>query len=335
MITPAAAQGVVNSSLGTDLISAKVPKNKVVATVSVGTGPEAIVVSPDSSLVYVAAENTVSVIDAGTMTVTANIPVSGDPFSIAISPNGETLFVPDYSGNTVAVVDTATKTVTTRITVGTAPDCVAVSPDGQWVYVAAYVGGTVSVINAKTNQLSGEPIVIGGDLDALVFAPDGKLVYASAAEGPGYFGWINTDLQTYTRIPDGKFSPFFLCILPNGKRLYGATQDFKRGTEKIVAIAASDKKVVHEVVLPKEVNELNAMGLTADGKFLYVAALTTLSLNGEVFMVDTARNKIVGQPLQISSGPEPSAIVVSPDDKFAYVANVFDDTVTVIGISNE
>ena len=95
-----------------------------------------------------AGENALAVIDATSMAVTANIPVTGGSLSIAISPDGKTLYVPNYDADTVAVVDTVTKTVTTTITVGAAPDCVAVSPDGQWVYVAAYVGGTVSVIRS-------------------------------------------------------------------------------------------------------------------------------------------------------------------------------------------
>ncbi|MFZ0504470.1 MAG: YncE family protein, partial [Chthoniobacterales bacterium] len=224
--------------------------------------------------------------------------------------------------------------ITATITVGTAPDNVAVSPEGQWVYVAAYVGGTVSIINANTNQLSGNPIMIGNDLDALAVTPDGKQVYTAAYEGPGYFGWIDTDSQKFVRIRDGKLSPFFLCILPNSKRVYGVARTPNSATEKIVVITTGNNKVAHEVVLPKEINEVSAMGLTADGKFLYVGA-TTLPVNGEVFMVDTATNKFVGQPVQIGSGPGPTAVVISPDDKFAYVANISGNTVLVIKISND
>ena len=46
VITRVAAQGVVDNSLGTDLLITQVPKNKIVAALPVGNRPEAIAVSP-------------------------------------------------------------------------------------------------------------------------------------------------------------------------------------------------------------------------------------------------------------------------------------------------
>jgi YVTN family beta-propeller protein len=86
----------VLGALGSSLLSgfAYTPKNLVVATVHVGRLPSSLVVSPDSSLVYVGNEDSGSIsgIDAATNKVAFTIGVSGDPFYLAITPDGTKLY---------------------------------------------------------------------------------------------------------------------------------------------------------------------------------------------------------------------------------------------------
>ena len=75
-----------------------------VATVDVGTEPQAVVASPNGKFVYVANanDNTVQVIDTSSNTVTATIPVGRSPRALAITNDGdaddldETLYVPNF-----------------------------------------------------------------------------------------------------------------------------------------------------------------------------------------------------------------------------------------------
>src|SRR5258706_4787745 len=105
--------------------------------------------------------NTVSVMDTGTDTVIATIPVGVTPFGVAVSPDGSKVYVANISSNTVSVIDTATNTVSATITVGPpppdicAPICdmaVAGSPDGSKVYVTNTFSNskTVSVTDTAT-----------------------------------------------------------------------------------------------------------------------------------------------------------------------------------------
>jgi YVTN family beta-propeller protein len=78
----------------------------------------------------------VSVIDTASNAVTAQIPVGSNPLGIAITPDGRTAYVTDFSDDTVHVIDTATQAVTTTVNVGNGPLGIAITPDGRSVYVA-------------------------------------------------------------------------------------------------------------------------------------------------------------------------------------------------------
>jgi YVTN family beta-propeller protein len=82
---------------------------------------------------YVAdqAANTVSVIDTGTNTLIATVPVGSEPAGVAITPNGAFAYVTNYGGSTVSVIATATNTVTATVTVGSQPLGVAVTPTAR------------------------------------------------------------------------------------------------------------------------------------------------------------------------------------------------------------
>ena len=60
-------------------------------------------------------DNTVSVIDTTSSTVTATLTVGNSPFGVAVTPDGSTVYVGNRSDNTVSVIDTASNTVTATI----------------------------------------------------------------------------------------------------------------------------------------------------------------------------------------------------------------------------
>ncbi len=124
-------------------------------SISVGTHPYGVAVSPDGSLAYIAnnASGTVSVIDTAANTVINTIPVGTSPFGVAVSPDGASAYVTSLSGGTLSVIDTATNTITATIPVGGSPFGVAVSPDGSLAYVTNNGSGTVSVIDTATNTV--------------------------------------------------------------------------------------------------------------------------------------------------------------------------------------
>ena len=73
-------------------------------------------------------------------TGTTTIPVGVDPQAMAITPNGEYVYVVNNGGTdsnpSVSVISTATNTVIATIPVGSYPESVAVTPNGEYAYVS-------------------------------------------------------------------------------------------------------------------------------------------------------------------------------------------------------
>ena len=112
----------------------------VVGSITVGSGPQGVAVSPDGTRTYVTnvLDNTVSVIDTATDTVSAAIAVGSYPWAAVVSPDGTRLYVANQSGGSVTVIDASTNIPTAEIPVGSPAWGLAVSPDGTRLYVARW-----------------------------------------------------------------------------------------------------------------------------------------------------------------------------------------------------
>jgi YVTN family beta-propeller protein len=66
-----------------------------------------VAVDPGSHTVYVinGLDNSVSVIDASTRTVTATVPVGKSPAEVAVDPGTHTVYVTNHDDNTVSVIE--------------------------------------------------------------------------------------------------------------------------------------------------------------------------------------------------------------------------------------
>jgi YVTN family beta-propeller protein len=66
-------------------------------------------------------QNSVSVINTATNTVTATVAVGNNPGGIAVNPAGTFAYVANEFSNNVSVINTATNTVTATVNVGSVP----------------------------------------------------------------------------------------------------------------------------------------------------------------------------------------------------------------------
>ena len=96
----------------------------------------------------------VSVIDTSTNAVTATVTVGTGPSGVAITPNGSYAYVTNEGAGTVSVIDTSTNVVTATVTVGSSPTGVAITPNGAYAYVCNDGSGSVSVIDTSTNAVT-------------------------------------------------------------------------------------------------------------------------------------------------------------------------------------
>jgi YVTN family beta-propeller protein len=321
-VTEACAQ---ESSAG--ISATRLPKNKVIATVTVGSAPQGIVVTPNTDFVYVANGGSISIseIDTKTNTVAANIPLSYSPGALAIKPDGSTLYVANYYASSVSVIDTATNAVTATLTLTEGPTYLAMSPDGTQVYVLCNYqegSGIVSIIDTATNQVLTTTINIGGFPQSLVFTADGNYAY-EVNDPASSVTVIDTATQSISStLRTRQLHAGGLALLPNGKKL------FVTGDSSYVDVLNTSGTGKKKITLPQS-SGFNTPALTPSGLYLYLPIF--IGGSNSVLMIDTKTNQVAGSSITV--GTQPYSIAISPNAKRAYVSNYADGTVSVIDIA--
>jgi DNA-binding beta-propeller fold protein YncE len=180
--------------------AAKLPKNIVLTTITVGAGPNSIVVSPNSDLVYVAnlLDNPVSVINAKTDKIKGS-PYSANtaPLSMAITRDGKELYISNYtyleSSSTVTILNAETGAIIKTVPIPQLARYLAITPNGKevWVPNLSSGSGTISVIDTKTKEVNS--FALGAEPESVAFTPRGKTAYVidAGVEGIGGLYTVN------------------------------------------------------------------------------------------------------------------------------------------------
>lgn len=248
------------------------PTETAVATVPVGGRVHDIAVSPDGEYVYVARSDSVVVIN-GRHHIVARIPVSGPAKSLVTDADGKQLFVVAYDGS-VLVVDTRDYTAQT-LWGGGASD-VVVSPDGRHLYAAhnqVTDGGVDGVVSVIDIACATTVTTVPADnVVALTISPDGSRLYA-----------VLSDRRTYYHYPAGR-----LTIIDTASRAVVET----------IAVGACPETVT----------------ASPDGAYLYITHYDTCSVS--------AVNLTTGNVTAVALRDAPLAVAFTPDSGHAYVCNV-------------
>jgi DNA-binding beta-propeller fold protein YncE len=164
-----------------------------------------IVMNPDGRTAYVIGQSmaTTEIIPMATATNTPGKPLNTGQAdgALAITPDGQALYLADYGPNGVIPLATATNTAGKLIKVDGMVYAIAVSPDGNTAYVASEPRqkpgvnctgrtGEVTPISTATN-LPGRPLRVACDPYAVAVTPDGKTVWV------GSRNWV-TPISTAT-----------------------------------------------------------------------------------------------------------------------------------------
>ncbi len=261
-------------------------------------------------------DNTVSVIDTATNTVTATVTGLNNSYGVAVAPDGTKVYVTNFDSNTVSVIDAATNTVTATVPVGNQPTGVAVTPDGSQVYATNRLSRTISVIDTITNTVT-SPVNVGVNPLGVAVTPDGTKAYV-ANNGDDNVSVIDTTSNTVVAtIPVGH-RPGAVAVTPDGINVY------------VTNLCSDDVSVINTITnkVTATVNGLNipnGVVVIPDGTKAYVADYG----NATVSVIDTATNNITAT---VPVAPEscPFGVAVSPDGTKVYVANYYNKTVSVI-----
>ena len=256
-INAAGTRAYVTNSNSTTVTVIDIPSNKVIAIIGGFDGPSGFAITPDGTKAYVnnygapggllsGNGKTVRVVDLNTNTIIgAPITVDQAPASLAITPNGEFVYVINYvTGNpgtgTISIIQTSNNTVVGRITGFSGPFSIVINADGTTAYVTNFgsnnfspVGTTVSVVDLTTNTIS-NTIKLGTQPSGIALTPNGRFAYVTNYNTlylePGYYdltpgiGIVNIIDTCSNTVLCQTFvvgsSPANIAISSDGKRAY-------------------------------------------------------------------------------------------------------------------
>lgn len=209
------------------------------ASVAVGNTPTEIAFNPLGTKAYVTNQfsSNVGIIDVASNSQVDAISVTGNPFKVIVSPDGNTLYV-TTNANFVYRIDIASKTVTGSLATGQTANGLALSSDGSKLYVSTRDGGSVLEVNTAT-MTTARTFTTGGRTQEVVVGPgDAELYVANEFDGKLYIFNLATGAQsgTVANLGDG---PWGMAISPDGTKLWisvlwaGQVQVVDRATRTI------------------------------------------------------------------------------------------------------
>jgi YVTN family beta-propeller protein len=287
-------------------------------------------------------DNTVSVIDTQTNTVTATISVGPGPDGAAVNPAGTRVYVtnagmlrPDietgYYGSSVSVIDTAKNAVIATVPVGGGAYGVAVNPSGTRIYVASLAANTVSVIDASTNNVTAT-IKVEGTPYGVAVNPSGTRIYVTNVADKTVTV-INAVTNRVVATVHVGVNPWDIAVNLAGTRIYVANQ----ASYNVSVIDAKTNAVIDSVPIgmsPKELAKLSfgppIMGANPENIAVNPAGTRIYAANNNndnVSVIDATSNAVIAN---VSVGLGPKGIAVTPDGTKIYVLNSGNNTVSVI-----
>ncbi len=263
---------------------------------------------------------TVATFDALTGAFGAPLTFGGNPWGVAITPDGATAYVVNEASDSVIPVDTATNAPGTPIPVGSSPRTIGIAPDGATAYVANLGSNTVTPIDLAT-RTADAPIAVGSGPHGIAIAPDGSHVYVANIFS-GTVSVIDTATGTVVATIPGLSDPYTIAIAPSGATVYVTSLNGNDVTPIDTATEAAGTSI--PVGAPTY-----GIAISPDGATAYVSQRDT----GHVVPIDTATNT-AGAPIAIGTGPE--GLALTPDGRTAWVTDTWSgvDTVTPLDLAS-
>lgn len=335
---------------------------QVVARAKVGHKPRGLALSPDGRTLYVSNSwsDTITELDAATLAVERTLQAGWGPVGLATDGAGKTLYVANSIADSVSLIDLSSGAEIKRFSTHRYPEQVALSRDGKRVYVSnllphlgPYDEPPVSelLVLDAVKQIVADRILIPGAIELRHIAEAPPSVAPEAAQITGSRKQSGNGIRA---LQGGDL----LVPLLRPKNL-GPLIQVSQGwmlTHGMAVVRPSRTSAVDGT--PSTVAEVllddvdyyyagnDGAAFSPDGRL----ALVTSSEADTVSILDTSRlarrlQQVPADELpnrldsaatfvlkRLPTGHTPTAVVISPDGRWAYVANRLDDSLTRVDL---
>ncbi|MEO6027882.1 MAG: YncE family protein [Candidatus Binatia bacterium] len=300
-------------------------RGSVVATVRLPDYGNDVAIGADGRAYVTVASNKVVIVDTAAAKIAATVDVDGEPYALAVTPDGRRAYAVDLRGAEVAVVDTAHAKQKSRIPLGTMrppsqrPSAV-ISADGQRVFVGQSGRDHLVVIRTDADQIEKDLFLDFHPVDVAV-SSDGRFVFVVGCRlacVDGTLLIVETQGFSTVRRIELPSVPTGMVVTPNGRRAYVANG--RDGTVSSIDLVTQQPLATIQVG-----PEPGGIAIDAAGTAVYVTSFTT----GRLSAIATATNSVVATT---KVGAKPRAVVVSRDDRRAFVTHAT-NTLSIVDLS--
>ena len=295
--------------------------------VAVGNGPIAdMTIDAASGRMFVTnhADDSVSVLDASTLSVRATITDLYDPFAVTIADGHAYVSTASFHCDAVTMVAPGAADPITHPMADSVRDIVA-NPDGKHIYVArtGRDGADMAAIDTTDGRVTTVELGTrhGATAEAITVSRDGSRVFLATVDHlGGEVVTIDTDARRVVSGLAFDTSVRDLAVSADGGVLFVAGDDAAVGGIVDVVDTAS-MRVLGTVELGNAATQLT---LSASGERLYI-------VNGDRVTVMCTRTYEVIDT--VTAVGEPSCVTESADGKWLYIAD-FDGGITILTVAS-
>lgn len=319
---PNLAYVVGGGDQGDKLVVIDIGRRSVAWSVSLGSQPQAVVLSTDGRFAYVveAEANRVAIVDTSAQRVVGSMAVGSGPQAIAVDPSSGVhwLFVANTNGNTLTVLDADTQRERATIAVGQGPVAVAVATPTSGigdsgnastleVYVANRESQTLSVITTSDLRAVAT-IALPEPPCALTIPATGGIAYVATCSGKVLAVGLASHRVLGTLLSDLGGAPGMMDYDAVTGQIYVPVP----AKDQVVVLRPAGVGADGSLVAPAEPLRAltfsgapSAVAITFDGALGFVAAHS----GGRVVEIDVATRQTLST---VSVGGAPRAVVTGP-----------------------
>ena len=297
----------------------------VAATVTVGTNPNSIAITPDGTKAVVAnyGSASVSIIDIASAT-SSTVSVGASPIAVAISPDGTEALVCNFLSNSVSRISLINNTVVDTLSLGggARPASVIYSLDGTKAFVSEGGLGINLIAQITMSSFTVTDSLTATLPSSLVLSPNGDRAYTTAAVS-SYVTYFSTSTLTSGSIVLTGYSgasASSLAVSPDGATVYAVREGPGNIVSILNAVTLTEASITVVGTSPRDV------AVSPDGSKVYV----TNNGSGNVSALNAAG--AVTDTITVGSGP--NQVAFTPDGSYALVTNDSSNSVSFINTSS-